>query len=177
MTGRDKPSEPKLFADYARLAAVAFGTAVVAGLVWFANRVDDGPDTVPASCAGFDARDWKVASGFQSGATIAKSGAFARGDHVHLVVDFGEGSFSYALGGAFTSGGKVVVSGSGSVTMHAGKIDTGAIGGAGTFTLDVDVTSAGNATVTIAKTDDRSAQARIIEATCTGAIPAAPQGG
>jgi hypothetical protein len=136
--------------------------ALVGGLWWFNNSDREPPTVVATSCSGFETDAHQL---FDKGDTVALSGTFAPGDHVHLAIDFNGVGYSWELTGVLATT-NVDVTGPGPFTSN--KFTTtytkptstkptsttahGDISGFATLEVELDVPTAGDGAITINKT-------------------------
>jgi hypothetical protein len=171
----------------ARIALLALVPVLVGGL-WSFAKASRGPHAAATGCRGFAAEAHKL---LDSRDTAALSGKFAPGDRVHLAIDFaGPGhrwEFTGVLGKIKTAdmtGPVIYTQGTtsewhvgifGSTTpSHAADIDI--VSGFGRLNLEIDVTAAGDGTITISKTGSASSATppKLAGASCNAS--AAPAG-
>lgn len=101
-------------------AAVSIVLAVAGGASLFGPSRATEPAVVATSCSGFSADAHKLLA-FGDSRTL--SGAFAPGDHVHLVVDFKGRGYSWKLNGVLGTA-KADVTGSGWFETNATSTET-----------------------------------------------------
>ena len=100
----------------ARFIAFTAVLLAVAGGLWLFNKPSGATESsivAATSCSGFahDARQL-----FNKGDTAALRGAFAPGDHVHLVIDFTGIGYSWELTGVLAMANKAQIKGAGDFT-------------------------------------------------------------
>lgn len=151
----------------ARIALLAIVPALAAAL-WLSNKDsrDENRDAKPpvvvaTSCDEFKANAAKL---FDQGESVALSGTFAPGDHVHLTIDFKGLGYTWELTGALATK-EVELTGFNPysttykytrVTHNKDKsiesiVSRGKISGSARLELDFDVKTAGVGAITISK--------------------------
>jgi hypothetical protein len=170
------------------IALFAMVLALVGGLWLFnkANRDTEPPTVVATSCSGFEADAHKL---FDKGDTAALSGTFARGDHVHLAIDFEGVGYSWELTGVLAKAKKAHVTGSGSstkvtrsvsfstsTTSITSTVSRGDISGFARLDVEIDVTTAGDGAITIKKASSVPSftPPRVASASCNASKTAHP---
>ena len=163
--------------------------AAFSGWLWLSDKASGGtePATVIAtSCTTFKDDAGKL---FDNGDHIALKGTFARGDHVHLIIDFRGAGYSWEVSGALGKTPEVTSTGpfskyltytyskpaddnSASTSSKPARLimSRGTISGFARLDVELDVVSAGEGTITINRTSSVPSIARVALATCNAAI-------
>jgi hypothetical protein len=175
----------------ARIAASLAMVVALSGGLWLSDKASGGTEPATAtaiatSCTKFNADAGKL---FDNGDRTALTGTFARGDHVHLIIDFKGAGYSWELTGALGKTPDVTGTGPFSkyVTYTYSKpaddnaastpstpakliMSRGTISGFARLDLELDVASAGEGAITINRTGSVPSFARVAIASCKAAI-------
>jgi hypothetical protein len=168
-------------------AALAVVVALSGGL-WLSENASGGTEPATAiatSCTRFEADADKL---FDNGDRTALSGTFARGDHVHLIIDFKGAGYSWELTGALGKTPDVTSTGpfskyvtytyskpadddSASTPSTSAKLimSRGTISGFARLDLELDVANAGEGAITINRAGSVPSIAKVALATCKAA--------
>lgn len=176
-----------------RIAAALAIIAAVSGGFWLSDKASGGTErggTKPATaiatnCTKFEADAEKL---FDNGNSTALSGTFARGDHVHLIIDFNGTGYSWEVNGALGKTPEVTNNGPFSKTFtwtYSKPADDesastssaparmimsrGTISGFARLDLELDVVNAGEGAITINRTGVVPSTAKVALATCKAA--------
>jgi hypothetical protein len=172
-----------------RIAASLVIVVALSGGLWLSDKASGSTETATAiatSCTKFNADAGKL---FDNGDRTALSGTFARGDHVHLIIDFKGAGYSWELTGALGKTPDVTGTGPFSkyVTYTYSKpaddnaastpsspakliMSRGTISGFARLDLELDVANAGEGAITINRTGIVPSLARVALASCKAAI-------
>jgi hypothetical protein len=174
-----------------RIAASLAIVVALSGGLWLSAKASGGTEpatsiAIATSCTGFKADAEKL---FDNGDSTALKGTFARGDHVHLIIDFKGAGYSWEVNGALGKTPDVTGTGpfskyitytyskpaddnsASTSSTHAKLImSRGTISGFARLDLELDVANAGEGAIAINRTGSVPSIARVALATCKAAI-------